>query len=688
VLGISPAEAVSRLNRGDTDFLLSAAPGAGRAELEALAKIHPSAPYYAALILDAAALPGPAGTLFEISLDSPNALVRDAAARELFERRFRGEILSEPVLERLRAAAPDFWDTTLGLTAAPESRDRALGLLFGSGGLSAGATTYIRDQFQKAPPGIFSPGEDAAVAGRLAAARSSFAEGLASFRRVLADDPALFFRYPELLNDLGRCLQYASARGEGAELLLGWEQGLAGTAENLPDAMPELSPEQRANIRFRLLFFAARIVCQQGQLSRGAELFARALEFAPDARQEDAGIWYILDIALRASPEKAAALTAAYMPRWNDASWFFDIFDRLSQSLTAARRWDDMASLLGLMAAPGGEVRYGPVIGKYAYILGRAVSEGLYAPPGVTAPAGEGDGIPGEPYFRMALAAAGASPYYRGLSAYTLGADMADLPARPREERQAGAADRERMEFLRGFFDYGAAPFAFSAIMAGEADLSIPGLRSLAEALGAAGRHSESIRLAAVYMNRPDYAANRTDLRIAYPRPFQKLVEQTAREAGLRRELLFALVRTESAFQPEIVSHAGAVGLTQLMPATAADMAARIRNRGGPNYAADGAPDLRDPAVNAHIGAVYLSYLSDRLESPFLALLAYNGGMNRVRRWRSGEPGLPADLFLETVPFAETREYGRKVLAAALVYGSLYYDMKMAPFFSDIFKDD
>jgi soluble lytic murein transglycosylase len=129
------------------------------------------------------------------------------------------------------------------------------------------------------------------------------------------------------------------------------------------------------------------------------------------------------------------------------------------------------------------------------------------------------------------------------------------------------------------------------------------------------------------------------------------------------------------------------VGLTQLMPATAADMAGRIRARGGPDYTEKAPPDLTDPEINVHIGAVYLSYLGGRLESPFLALLAYNGGMNRVRRWRSGEPDLPGDLFLETIEYAETREYGRKVLAAALVYGYLYYDLKMGPFFSDMFND-
>jgi soluble lytic murein transglycosylase len=80
------------------------------------------------------------------------------------------------------------------------------------------------------------------------------------------------------------------------------------------------------------------------------------------------------------------------------------------------------------------------------------------------------------------------------------------------------------------------------------------------------------------------------------------------------------------------------------------------------------------------------------LDHPLLSILAYNGGMNRVRRWyreaaRNFDPSLPAlpgDLFLETIELAETRNYGRKVISAALIYGTLYYDMKADSFLADI----
>jgi soluble lytic murein transglycosylase len=228
------------------------------------------------------------------------------------------------------------------------------------------------------------------------------------------------------------------------------------------------------------------------------------------------------------------------------------------------------------------------------------------------------------------------------------------------------------VEFLLGFFSNNAADFAPRYIKALEKELETAEKRSLARALAGAGFYAESMRLLSSGLNNDGIEPDREDLELLYPRPFKELVEKYAQEYDLAPELLFGLIRTESAFQSGIVSRAGAVGLTQLMPATAQEMADRIRRRGGPDYTPLDAA-LRDSETNIHIGAVYLRYLMDRMESPLLALLAYNGGMNRVRRWRGAARNLSEDLFLETIAYPETREYGRKVIAAEAVYRALYY---------------
>jgi soluble lytic murein transglycosylase len=677
VLGLSKTEAADRLKKGELGFLLAAVAKAGQADLERLSQIHPSAPFYAGLVVKAADIPQAARILFEKGLESPNSLVREAAAAELLSGFPQDPSGKDPLPEHLRKNAPGPWKRAFALLENPEPREAVLSFLFDQ--TPGEASRYVLEALRNRETPFFTVPEEAAVEGRFAASRSSFADGLQYFRTPLEQDSSLFFQYPDLLNDLGRCFQYAGG-DEGIDLFLRWEGELAGTPA--PDGA---AIREHGGVYFRLLFFAGRMARQQGKLDQSIEYFSRALAFAPDAVQEDACIWYILDTALTADPERGVSLAAAYIPRWNQAAYFADVLDKIARHLITKRRWEDMDTLLGLMLEAEKDSGLSGGAAQYAYIVGRAVAEGYYVPAG-----GTGSEInrkdKAAAFFTLTYRAERSSLYYRALSAAALGEAFPAPSAGPLGENPAGGAT-ETMEFLLGFFEYGAASFALPYIEALEGELSIPELRLLAAALEKADLYPGAIRLIAACMDREDYEPIQADLERYYPRPFQTLIETNARNAGIERATLFGLVRTESAFQPDVVSRAGAVGLTQLMPATAADMAGRIRARGGPDYAENSPPDLTNPEINVHIGAVYLSYLVDRLESPFLALLAYNGGMTRVRRWRSGEPDLPGDLFLETIEYPETREYGRKVLAAALVYGYLYYDLKMEPFFSDIFNN-
>ena len=92
--------------------------------------------------------------------------------------------------------------------------------------------------------------------------------------------------------------------------------------------------------------------------------------------------------------------------------------------------------------------------------------------------------------------------------------------------------------------------------------------------------------------------------------------------------------------------------------------------------------NITDPQTNIRVGTYYYSSLVNRLDdSDILALFAYNAGITRVRRWlQSSRVGLglfknlSSDLFLETIPISETRNYGRKVIQSAAIYAWLYYD--------------
>jgi soluble lytic murein transglycosylase len=637
--------------------------------------------------------PKEAAAFFENALNSSNVHIRQAAAEKLLGLMYTGGKISETVLDRARREAAGPWAAALE-TLDPWGKpvkERVLPFLLQSGGAAGSGTVfpgesalYILRECRNQNADFFSPAESAAIEGHIAAARSRFGEALVFFRSVLNDDASVFLRYPELLGDLGRSFQYAAAGTEGIDLFLEWEKKLA--EEPRAAAGGEIprseSPVQAGgeSSRFRLLFFAARIARQRGLADQGMELFARALPFAPDREQADACIWYILDSALGRGAGAAIQQLEVYASRWYDDAYFFDVLDKLSQNLAARRQWKDLIRVFALIRN-----RRGAATAQYAYIIGRAVEEGYLSTDETLLAADAAMSAAGEPlsrtYLRIAYETETASLYYRSLCAAALNEPFLELPNSRTASGAAAAARGSAMEFLLGFFNNQAAGFAPRYIKAAEKDLSTADLRTLAAALAGAGLYAESMRLVLAYTGREGYKMERRDLELQYPRPFKDLVEQYAGETGIDTALLFGLIRTESAFQSDIVSRAGAVGLTQLMPATAKEMAVRILRQGGPDYTRSGAdnagPDLQDPAVNIHIGAVYLSYLANLTRNTLLALLSYNGGMNRVRRWQTADTrrpggGFPADLFLETVEYPETREYGRRVLAAAAAYGYLY----------------
>jgi soluble lytic murein transglycosylase len=160
-----------------------------------------------------------------------------------------------------------------------------------------------------------------------------------------------------------------------------------------------------------------------------------------------------------------------------------------------------------------------------------------------------------------------------------------------------------------------------------------------------------------------DGPPSREELELFYPRAYRDLVEELCGEEELPPQLFFALVREESHFDPRIVSSSGAVGLAQLLPDTAREVAQRMRLP---------EPDLNDPRQNLTLGARYLSRMLGLTGDVPRALMAYNAGLSRVRAWDRSFAGLPVDLLVEAAPFSETRRYVRKILVSAVHYGYLY----------------
>lgn len=153
---------------------------------------------------------------------------------------------------------------------------------------------------------------------------------------------------------------------------------------------------------------------------------------------------------------------------------------------------------------------------------------------------------------------------------------------------------------------------------------------------------------------------------IRFPRPHGDVFRRHAFQSELPLQFLYAIARQESAFNARAVSSAGARGMMQLMPATARMVADRVRVQ-RPSRA-----DLFNPDVNVRLAAHHLAWLMRRYRgNRALVAAAYNAGESRVDRWTKDVDGLPTAVWVERIPFRETRDYVKGVIAFAHVYARL-----------------
>ena len=151
-----------------------------------------------------------------------------------------------------------------------------------------------------------------------------------------------------------------------------------------------------------------------------------------------------------------------------------------------------------------------------------------------------------------------------------------------------------------------------------------------------------------------------------YPLGYWEPIERYSVERGLDPYLVAALIRQESTFNPGVRSRAGARGLMQILPSTGRLLARQERLR----YDAS---DLYDPEINIRYGTRYLKDVLGSFGGRVdYALASYNAGPHRVRRWTGMDLTIPSEVFIEEIPFEETRDYVKLVLRNQMLYRRLY----------------
>ncbi|MES1177394.1 MAG: transglycosylase SLT domain-containing protein [Myxococcales bacterium] len=154
--------------------------------------------------------------------------------------------------------------------------------------------------------------------------------------------------------------------------------------------------------------------------------------------------------------------------------------------------------------------------------------------------------------------------------------------------------------------------------------------------------------------------------KLAYPAPFHDIVDREAKRSAQPQALIYAIMREESSFDPDAESLADAYGLMQLIVPTAKSVA-------GPLGLPFDRASLKRPSVNVALGSAELARLAQAFpDNTLLAIPAYNAGPGNPKRWLRDRPNADFDLWVELIPYVETRRYMKRVLASRATYAFLY----------------
>lgn len=392
--------------------------------------------------------------------------------------------------------------------------------------------------------------------------------------------------------------------------------------------------------------------------------FSLAMETSTSSYQFDRALWYWLEVKETMGLDLIPLLKEK-APLWSDPPYFDDLIDRIITSSVYVGDWHGLIDLEKTLDKWGSSDSKDRV----KWILVQASRNNYYtlSPVEEKMRLQEIRGNGGDHWytFLAELSLTGEISYYQDLPAFSL----EDKPT-VTESSQQGQVSRalsNREHIFSGLLERSMVEEAKEWYSLYGSQLSVPLLREYAYFLREDEQYLESIRVMGKVGRRDNYHRSQEDLRLLYPHLYSDSIEKWSAVYGLDVDLFKALVKTESGYDRKIVSYAGAIGLSQLMPATAEE---RMEIMGM------GMQDLTDAEVNISIGTSYLDWLYNReyIENHVQATAAYNGGPGSVRSWNRAMAGYPEVLYMEGIPFLQTREYVKYLMQGAMIYGTFYGD--------------
>ena len=467
----------------------------------------------------------------------------------------------------------------------------------------------------------------------------------------------------EILSASGRALLYSETDPAASlKALEELEQFLVNS-----NVSGNFSPEAE----YMLTFYKSRIC---SRLPDGKEPAINFMESsilsAPTEYDRDMSIWYLLDTARAEGPGFLLDEIEKTAGEWTNPAVFSDILSSIITNLTAVKDRENLIRLRNLL--PHGvpsEIKE-----RLDYIITMFFPDGSHDR---------------EEGLRLLYAGA-VTPYYKTRAAADLGifTNLKDIDPLGLEDSGFDPEKKKAMETMENLFGK-----QVERLITGTLQWHLPKqavvvfrdfphvdfkfIKDTAEQLMEQGFYSDAVRLVSASLTLMDSAGRKKYwsyvpvAEILYPKPWETIVTEAVEEFGqgrvLSKNLIFALIKQESLFNPDAVSYAGACGLTQLMKSTAEEIAGKL---GIEEY------NVFLPEYNIKFGVYYLYEMIQRLDGEVIpALCAYNAGMSRVREWKRdfGDDNHDSSgLFLEAIPYDETRNYAKNIFTFMNYYSILY----------------
>ena len=395
---------------------------------------------------------------------------------------------------------------------------------------------------------------------------------------------------------------------------------------------------------FAATFNSGRLYVYAKDFENADRMFRLSIQNASTPFEEDRARWYLMNL-YKNNLFFLTGLIEEFAQVWNDPYYFEDILSEYISLLSSKREWELLSRVFPIISINGDA----ETIAAFSWIKYLAVKSDII---------GDGDLV----VLIDNMLNSRHMGFYN-LMGHLLTGNQLQLESSYNEYVYS-----DLDELILGYLNYNLIEEALRESSGQEQLLNDSVLRTLSQNAALNGNFLRSIQLINYVTSKRGYSYTLDDLKLMYPNEYFNNINYYSQEYGFSGEILSGIIRTESAFTSDIISYAGAVGLSQLMPETAEEHAGKLDLVN---------PDLTDPETNIHIGSSYIKWITDRSWSENMSevLIAYNAGGGNLRKWKRLYPAFSDEFFAEVIPYKETRNYVKKVLTSSVLYGYLYRDL-------------